>query len=216
MPLPIAPVTVNVDLNTLIDQAVKLAKGLRDHLGSLVSMPALARQRLDEVLVEIDKTFTAVDKVVEEHLKVALDPSRIETEPDRMIHLAGPALPMRIQQDRGHCSAIGEIYRKYLRGVLDPLLAANMQAKAAVDQILSNLSSADSALFDRFADVGAMLQERAKHALSLQLGNDVAGAKALLKRDAANLIDMRQRLQDAHLTLVGIRNDFIKGMAPPP
>ena len=41
---------IDVDLNSLIDETVKLAKGLQHHLARLKSMPSLARQRLDEVL----------------------------------------------------------------------------------------------------------------------------------------------------------------------
>src|SRR5438067_2439580 len=132
MAIAVAPVTVN--LNALIDQALNLARGLRDHLGRLVSMPALARQRLDEVLVEIDKTFTAVDAVVAEHLEVALDPSVVDTHPKLLIRLAGPDLPKRIQQDRGHCHRIGEIYSAYLKGALDSLLAGNAIARAETDR----------------------------------------------------------------------------------
>jgi len=214
MAIPIAP--IKVDLNALIDQTVTLAKGLKDHLGRLVSMPALARQRLDEILAEIGKTFSAVDGVVEEHLVVALEPSRIETEPDLLIHLSGPGLPLRIQMDRGHCHVIGDIYRRYLKGILDPLLARDPPAKAAIDTIFGQLDSADVELFEEFEKVGAMLQERAKQALILQLRNDLAGAKTLLQQDAVELIDMRQRLQAAQLTLVGVRNEFVKGMVAPP
>jgi hypothetical protein len=36
-------------------------------------VPGLARQQLDDVLVEIDRTFVALDDVVREYLEVALD-----------------------------------------------------------------------------------------------------------------------------------------------
>jgi len=213
--MAIAPLQVSVDLNDLIKQLVGFATDLKDHLGLLVSIPARARQQLDEVLAQIDKTFTAVDDVVQEHLKVSLDPSLIETSPDLMLHLAGPELPLRIKKDRAHCHDIQGIYLSYLKGLLDPLFT-NPQARAAVEQIFDRLGSADGDVFSLFEEVGTSLQKRAKQVLALQVNNDIADAKALLKSDAATLIDMRQRLQDAHLTLVGIRNDFIKDMAPPP
>lgn len=213
--MPSPSVNVNIDLNRLIEQVVNFAKELKTHLGSLISMPALARQRLDEVLAEIDNTFTVVDGVVREHLRVALDPSLIESDPDLLIRLAGPELPERIKRDRGHCYNIRVIYDNYLQGLLDPLFS-DTEARNAVNEMFRYVTHADMDLFGLFDNVGTALQERAKQALLLQLNSDTPAAKALLKNDAANLIDMRQRLQDAHLTLVGIRNDFIKGMIPPP
>ena len=65
------------------------------------TLPALARQRLDEVLDEIDKTFTAVDSVVGEHLVAALQPSALAAQPQVLVRLAGPELPKRIERDRG-------------------------------------------------------------------------------------------------------------------
>ena len=215
MKVEFSPVSIAVDVNDLIDKTVELAKGLKTHLGWLKSMPNVARQRLDDVLVEIDKTFVAVDNVVREHLEVALDPSIIGTKPDVILHLAGPTLPMRIKQDRGHCHAIGQIYWQYLKGILDPLLVGNINAQSEIDRIFTHLSNADNDLFDGFEKVGSVLQERAKRALVLQLGNDVEGAQRLVREDVGRLIEMRQHLQDAHLTLVGIRNDFIKAMSPP-
>jgi hypothetical protein len=213
--MPDSPISINVDLNRLVDQAVEFANSLKKHLGSVVSMPALARQQLDEVLAEIDRTFTAVDSVVQEHLKVALDPSLIETGPDLMLQLSGPELPLRIEVDRGHCTVISEIYDNHLKGLLDPLFR-DKEARAAVHQNFVDLAKGDQDLFSLFVNVGTMLQGRAQQVLRLQLNHDVAGAKALLKKDAASLIDLRQRLQDAHLALVVIKNDFIKGMVPPP
>ena len=86
-------------------------------------MPALARQKLDDVLVEIDKTFTVVDDAVKEHLTVALDPGVIERDPNVLIRLAGPELPIRVERDRGHCHAIGAIHWHDLNGILDAILA---------------------------------------------------------------------------------------------
>jgi hypothetical protein len=204
---------IDVDLNSLIDETVKLAKGLQRHLARLKSMPSLARQRLDEVLIEIDNTFLAVDGAVTQHLNVALDPSVIDKQPDLMLHLSGPSLPMQIGMDRGHCEAIAGVYQDYLEGALDRLLTRNAATRTAVHDIFQSLSEADGSLFDGFEMVGIALQEQAKQALILQLNNDSDGAKALLKRNAAELIEMRQRLQNAHLTLVAIRNEFVKGLS---
>jgi len=206
---------MSLDLNALIEQALRFASTLKDHLGHLVSMPALARQRLDEVLGKIDGTFVAVDGVVEEHLKVSLDPSLIEADKNLMLRLSGPDLPLRIKRDRAHCHAIWDVYVNHLRGLLDPLFATP-QARDEVETIFRELGRGDQDLFELFEIAGKALQGRATQALKLQLVDDVDGAKALLKGDAATLIDMRQRLQDAHLTLVQIRNGFIKGMKAPP
>jgi dsDNA-binding SOS-regulon protein len=199
----------------LVDEVVKLARGLQHHLARLKSMPGLARQRLDDVLVEIDKTFTTVDDAVKEHLAAALDPAMIDTDPNILIRLAGPDIPIRVERDRGHCHEIGNIYRTYLRGVLDPLLAGNPQAKAETDQIFDTLSMADSDLFNQLSRVATLLQARANEALKLQLATGAEAAKTALREGGSGLIELRQKLQAAHLALVDVRNEFIKEMATP-
>jgi hypothetical protein len=200
----------------LIDKLVILAKGLQHHLARLKSMPGLARQRLDDVLVQIDKTFTAVDDAVKEHLAAALDPAVIDRDPNSLIRLAGPDLPIRVERDRGHCHEIGNIYCGYLRGVLDPLLAGYPEAKSETDRIFAALNEADADLFSEICKVAIQLQERAKEVLKLQLTTGAEEAKKALRRDAIALIELRQKLQGAHLAVVEVRNEFIKWMAPPP
>ena len=176
-------------------------------------MRKISNPFFSSLLVEIDNTFLAVDGAVTQHLNVALDPSVIDQQPDLMLHLSGPSLPMQIGMDRGHCHAIAGVYQDYLKGAFDRLLTKNSSTRAAVHDIFQRLSDADGSLFDGFEMVGTALQERAKQALILQLNNDLDGAKALLKGNAAELIEMRQRLQNAHLILVAIRNEFVKGLS---
>jgi hypothetical protein len=213
--VPDSPVSVNLDVNRLIEQMVDYGKSLKSHLGFFVSMPALARQQLDQVLGEIDKCFTALDSVVQEHLLAALQPSAIDTDPSLMVRLSGPEMLWQIETDRGHCHVISGIYGQYLHGIINDLLSKHDEQRKAVHQIFLDLGDADRELFIQFVAVGASLQERAKRALRLQLNDDVDGAKALLKKDAANLIELRQRLGDAHQKMAAIKNDFIKAMVAP-
>jgi hypothetical protein len=123
--------------------------------------------------------------------------------------MSSARLPALVEEKRGHCHEIGNIYGKYLNGILSNVFN-NPGDRQRVEEIFVRLNSADGDLFGVLAGVAERMRNVAKEAYRFKLTGKRQDAIDLISGSPLDLLDMRDRLNDASITMRQIASEFIK------
>lgn len=147
---------------------------------------------LRAALREVLKTYDVVQEVSKRWLTSALRDD-IAAQPDLIADLATGNLATEIEDRRGHCNKIGELYwTGGAREFFSSQLPAGDPHMDRVDDAFGALAGADSAFFDRAAAAGEYMGERAMDVLGRLTANDVDEARAIARSSAPQVAVLQQ------------------------
>jgi hypothetical protein len=95
-----------------IDEAVGV---IEKFLGKLRAQPDIAALKLSAALDEIVKTYRALDEALNKYASLALDEDALTTRSEVLIATAGGNLAVHVEEGRGHCHEIANIYSRHLK-----------------------------------------------------------------------------------------------------
>ena len=123
--------------------------------------------------------------------------------------MSSSKLPQLVEQKRGHCHEIGNIYYRYLNGIVSNLFQDSAD-RDKVHQIFMQLGNADADLFLDLTVAAEKMRELAKQVYRLNITGKRSEAIELVKAAAPELLDMRDKFNDADITMRKISSEFIK------
>jgi hypothetical protein len=193
----------------VVDQLVNYAKELQWLFAKAISMPRLAFLELEKIFAEIHKSLTAIDEATKVFFDAVGNPEGFIDNDNLMHDMSSSRLPDLVEEKRGHCHEIGNIYNRYLSGILSSLFQ-NPSERARVQGIFMQLDQADTDLFSELTQAAREMRDLAKRAYRFKVMGRRQEAIDLIKNAALGLLDMRDRFNDADVTIHKISNEFLK------
>ena len=178
----------------------------------LIAQPSAAAEQLAFALNEISKTMQAVESELVRLLTLGASPEALKaamaSSENPLYELEGPKLRTRIEQARGHCHLIGNVYDahldKWLSKALDPAEHEELQA------VFGRLAEADDDLFWRLVSVSDYLETTAKATLDEALAEDWDAAHKRLAEARREVRPLRTAIGAAMVQLYSLKNDFVE------
>jgi len=199
-----AEITVRV-----IKDLVASAKQLQWLFAKAISMPRLALLDLEKIFAEIDKSLMAVDEATKIFFDAIQNPIEF-IDHDSLLHeMSGTGLPSLVESKRGHCHEIGQIYHRYLNGILSRVFQDDAD-RQRVKSIFDSLNNADGDVFSLLTSAAMKMRDLAREAYRLKILGKRQEAIDLIRDAALPLLDMRDKLNDASITMRQISIEFIK------
>jgi hypothetical protein len=177
----------------------------------LLAQPSAAAEKLAFVLNEIGKTFEVVETELSRLLVLGASPEALKnamtSSENPLYELEGPKLRARVEQGRGHCHLIGNVYDEYLdkwlSRVLDPAEYQELQS------VFDRLSEADDDLFWRLVSVSDYVETTARTTLDEAINEDWDSAHERLANARRDVRPLRTAIGTAMVQLYSLKNDFI-------
>lgn len=170
--------------------------GIFDKLkNKLIAQPDIAGKHLAEVLGELVKTFEAIDIELVNYLGIWFDPTnpaQRATERRKLLEFTGDRVKVRMNQARGHCHKIANIYETYLDKWFKRVLNANEYY--SMDSLFEKLGSSDDSLIYRINRLSDWLKNNANEILNLLDENNYALANEKIRKDRLEVDPQREKL----------------------
>ena len=140
----------------------------------------------------VRQTYEVVIDAIDQFLAPLTAKSHLEL--DWYKSIASGRLVEEIEQKRGHCKRITQIYIES-GGLRDSLPSTvSSEARRALDDLMLNIARADADLFTRMADVGSALTKEGAVITNLLLAEQPQFAEAHLRQCASKLLPLQQEL----------------------
>lgn len=193
----------------VVDKLVGYAQELQGLFGKVVSMPRRALLDLEEIFDEVEKSLGAVDIATKDFFNAVQDPAKFIDDDDLMHDMSSARLPALVEEKRGHCHEIGNIYYRYLSGILSNLFQDEAKRMRA-EEILNQLHNADDDLFKELTRAAKKMRDVAKEVYRLKILGKREDAMENLRSTADPLLDMRGRFTDAAIEMSRVKSEFVK------
>jgi hypothetical protein len=190
--------------------------GLADKFGfvesiksKLMRQPDLALARLAAALGEIRKIYIAFEKELNDFSSLTLEQDELPEERASLQDLANRKFSLRMNEARGHCHKITNIYERYLNPWLRriPLIGSE---DVQMRQLFQDMAEADSLMLDVILNLGNWLGPTAIEIQKLVDANDLPTARQRLLQAQVEVAPDRQAINDSLQKLFKLQADFIK------
>jgi hypothetical protein len=174
----------------------------------LVRQDDPAAAKLAEVLDELYKMVCALDEEIVRYLSLyfATEESIIRGRAVLLGMEVGQSR-IRINEARGHCHKIANIYEKYIRRWFQDVLQKEEANK--LKDVFENLSSADSLMIRAMESVTDWLVQEAEQTLNQVDNDDLTAANKRIRNARCNVKHTRVDLTEAMSILRGLQADLI-------
>jgi hypothetical protein len=193
----------------VVDKLLGYGKELQWLFAKAVNMPRRAFLDLEAILAEIGKSLTAIDGATKVFFDAIQNPDGFIDNDGLLQEMSSAKLPALVEQKRTHCHDIGNIYVRYLSGSLSKLFRDAKEADKT-RHILEQLSNADRDFFQELTRAAEKMRDLAGKAHKFKLGGQRQQAIALVRGAAPELLDMRDKFNDAYIEMRKIAGDFVK------
>ena len=181
----------------------------------LKAKPDVAAGALAGCLAEVHRTYLAVMAEVTRLTVLAApgafgDGSKVDLTP--LVELEGNTVRTRVEQSRGHCTRIKNIFARDLDKWFERVFGKGQANHLILREVFDTLSEADAQTFIIMQAIGDIIGSRAGAILveMMKPVPDVAAAGALARTAYLELKPMRLALQALDAQLSGLENEFIE------
>jgi hypothetical protein len=188
-----------------IDEVVGV---LAKAVASLKSQPDTAALKLAEALDEIGKTWQVIDQAITRFLALGFDIDELGKGSQVLLGIEGGTLLVTVQQGRGHCHVIGNIFRKYLDRWFQRVLKGDELDR--LRSVFYRLGSVDLDVFTHMEVIAEQLQAEANAALDSIARGKPAEARARILSLRTDLNPLRLSLSQSLVNLYSVKGEFIQ------
>jgi hypothetical protein len=203
IPIPISP-------DKLVDTADRLG-AIEAVKRKLVKQPDPAAAKLVTVLEELSKVYGAMEDELTTYLSLFFDdsdPKQLSRERAALASLEGGAIRARMEEARGRCSKIWNIYVRYLTPWFDRVLDSSESEQLRM--LFRELSDIDSHMVDAINDLADWLTAEARETGDLVEQNDFAEANARVLAARREIRPLRERIAEAMIQIRRLESEFIE------
>jgi len=187
-----------------IDEAVEV---LGKAVARLKGQPDTAALKLAEALDEIGKTWQVIDQAITRFLGLGFDAEELTKGSQVLLGIEGGALLVSVQQGRGHCHVIRNIFDKYLDRWFQRVFKGDELAR--IRNVFYGLGYADLDVFNYMEHVAQQLQVEANAALDSIAHGKLAEARVRILSLRSDLSPLRLSLSHSLVHLYALKGEFI-------
>jgi hypothetical protein len=175
----------------------------------LLQHPDPAADKLVVVLEEVSKVFQALDSELSRYLSIAFDddPVRHMHERESLLKLEGGQIKSRVDEARGHCDKIENIYSRYLERWF--ACAVSPGEAKQLEELFGLLGTWDGGIIDILGEHSKWLTAEASAVLDLVDAGSYVEANTRIRAARKALLPSRRRLSDSMSELRKLQNEFI-------
>jgi hypothetical protein len=180
-------------------------------LAKLRAQPDIAAVKLSAALDEIVKTYRVVDQALNAYASLAIDKDALTTRSQELLTIAGGSLGVQVEEGRGSCSKIGNIYREHLKRWFER--AFNQEEQLAIEKAFTwpgGLGDADDTLFCELTKLVKQLENEAKDTLALVIEKRPDQAQQSVLRTYMTLAPVQQAMAQAMQQMFKLKNQLIQ------
>jgi hypothetical protein len=177
-------------------------------VAKLKAQPDLAALQLAEALEEIRKTWVVMDDAITNYLKLGIDQDAFKAGSEALLRIEGGGLLVEVQNGRGHCHIIGNIYEKYLDRWFERALKG--EDLALMRRVFDDLTKVDYDVFSSMEDIAEQLQTEATEVLSMIIEGKVNEARQRILASRKELGPLRLGMSGTLQKLYGLKSEFIE------
>ncbi len=178
----------------------------------LINQPDPAFDNLVVVLEEISKIYSSLDTELSAYLAIRFDPAMSPRERQdaerRLIELEGGAVRARMAAARGHCSKIGNIYSRHLRGWFSMVLSP--AENQLMRELFQSLEEYDGIVIGAIDSVAGWLADQAHVTLSHVRQDNWKEANRVIRQARWDILPDRRRIAEAMMRLRQLQAEFIE------
>ena len=195
------------DILSVIELADKLGV-IQAVKGKLMRQPDPAADKLVTVLEELSKIYLAIETEMVRYLGLSFDPTQnLAEERGLLLTLEGGQVEARINEARGHCQKIENIYGRYLDPWFQRVLSPT--ESGLLRELFNQLNSADDGMVCSLNTVGQWLTAAASETLNLVDANKYDEANTKIKTARREMLSSRQATTKALSDLRKHQAEFI-------
>jgi len=203
-----------MDVSVLVAVGDRLISLLTQVKGKLVRQPDPALDKLAVVLIELWKTFEALEQAVTDYVSLLFDPTQpLHAIPNRqerrmLIRLEGGRTEAEMKKARGHCGKIESIYSRYLDRWFAGLLSK--EEARQLKELFNDLHAYDELLINNIEMVAYWLTREARETNTLVSQRALEAANARLEQARKEILPFREQLSAAIGRLKELEAEFIR------
>jgi hypothetical protein len=178
--------------------------------GAMFNQPNKASVKLAEVLAELDKTVAALDDEMVRYLSLYFySEEGIAHGRAVLLGMEVGQSSIRINEARGHCHKIKNIYDKYLDAWLDQVLQSNSAERNQLSTLFSGLTTGDDYIIEAMREVSAWLKNQAEQTLDAVDTGNLISANVFIQQARRDVKPAREKLTETMSKLRALQADFI-------
>ncbi len=190
-----------------IDQVDALARAIFRLSPQLKSYPdPVIYQDLVDAIEEVVKSWDAINDAIKEVWKLYSEDGDLKTESLGLLDIGGYALPAMVEQKRGHCQRIADIYFGKLHGWFTQSLTYEDQR--IMGEGFSRLSEADEDFFHKMVLVADATDQVANQILDLVESDQPDQAREIAKGLRRQLRPVQKAINQSLIVLRRVQTEF--------
>jgi hypothetical protein len=139
---------------------------------------------------------------------LGIDTNAFAVGSEVLLKIEGGGLLVEVENGRGHCRIIGNIYNDYLHRWFDRVL--NAAELASMRKVFTDLNEADCDVFNAMVVFAMQLQKEATEVLNMIFAGEVNEAKARILASRKELGPLRLGLSGTLQKLYSLKGEFIE------
>ena len=196
-----------------IDQVNELTRAIFRLTPELQANPdAEAHKKLVEAIGEVAKTWEAINEAIKTVWQLYGETGDLKMESGRLWDLGSGEMPALVDQKRGHCHRIGDIYWRNLNGWFSQTLTPADQD--IMGRGFAHLGEADDDLFCFMVRVAAGIDNVAGQVLDLIEDEQPDAARTIAKGLRRELRPLQRAINESLTDLRRVQTEFA-GILPP-
>jgi hypothetical protein len=204
------PIPVPIPAEKLLDTVDRL--GIVEAVkNKLISRPDPAAATLVTALEEISKIYGAMEDEFTTYLSLFFDDSDLKQlvrERAALARLEAGAIRARMEEARGRCSKITNIYERYLTPWFD--LAVSRHEAEELRRLFREMDDFDAHMVDGITELAAWLTTEAAMTSDLVEAGAFAEANARVLSARRQMRPLRERIAEAMIGIRKLESDFIE------
>lgn len=180
-------------------------------LGKLRAQPDIAAVKLSAALDEIVKTYRVVDQALNAYASLAIDTDALTIRSQELLIIAGGSLRVQLEEGRGSCAKIGNIYREHLKRWFER--AFNQEEQLTIEKAFiwpGGLGDIDDTLFYELTRVVEQLENEAKDTLALVIEKHHDQAQQSVLQTYIALAPIQQAIAQAMQQMFRLKTQLIE------
>ena len=197
-------------LAEFIMKAGKAVEALAAFRDKLLGNPSKAYNQLVLVLEEISKTFRSLETAVTDLLGIGLTSATLVDDRKKLVELQFNTLKAKIEDSRGHCHMIWNIYCKTLEGWFGGFLDDDEQQE--MRETFLTLGNMDGHLYGAMEEMVPTISKEADALLVLLDGNEqgLQEARTQNSNNRRDLFPIWEAMTGAMTVLYKLKGEFIQ------
>jgi hypothetical protein len=169
-----------------------------------------AAEKLAEVLGELEKNYRAIDEELKRLADLSFNPTDTDEQARRKLDDLEPIqVSIRMEEARGHCSKIKNIYETYLKAKLRGLLLEE-DARTRVENLFREMTDSDGQMMRVIQEMCNAFTGYIEQLKPLVVAREFGEANKLVRQAAEEMRPQRNTAKKAIVTLLRLRADYIE------